>query len=62
LTDTGIRHAEPTDKPFKLYDALGLFLLVAPSGGKWWRFSYRFLGKQKSVSMGVYRDVSLAEA
>jgi integrase len=62
LSDTAIRKAKPTDKPFKLFDERGLFLLVAPAGGKWWRFRYRFDGKHKSLSMGVYPDVSLKTA
>lgn len=62
LTNTAIRNAKPGPKPFKLFDERGLFLLVAPSGGKWWRFRYRFDGKHKSLSMGVYPDVPLAKA
>jgi len=62
LTDTAIRTTKPADKPIKLFDERGLLLLVAPSGGKWWRFRYRFDGKHKSLSMGVYPDVSLAKA
>jgi integrase len=62
LTDTAIRNAKPADKPIKLFDERGLFLLVAPSGGKWWRFRYRFNRKYKSLSMGVYPDVPLARA
>jgi integrase len=62
LTDTAIRKAKPADKPFKLFDERGLLLLVAPAGGKWWRFRYRFDGKHKSLSMGVYPDVPLAKA
>ncbi len=44
LTDTAIRNAKPGDKPFKLADEKGLFLLIAPTGGKWWRLKYRFGG------------------
>lgn len=47
LTDTAIRNAKPGDKPVKLFDGRGLFLIVAPSGGKWWRFRYKFNGKEK---------------
>ena len=49
LTDTAIRTTKPADKPIKLFDERGLLLLVAPSGGKWWRFRYRFDGKHKSL-------------
>jgi integrase len=62
LTDTAIKKAKPAGKPIKLADGSGLFLLVVPAGGKWWRFRYRFDGKQKELSMGVYPDVSLARA
>jgi len=62
LTDSAIRATKPADKPIKLFDERGLLLLVDPSGGKWWRFRYRFDGKHKSLSMGVYPDVSLAKA
>ncbi len=62
LTDTAIRNAKPTGKPFKLFDDRGLFLLVTPSGGKWWRIKYRFDGKEKTLSMGIYPDVTLAKA
>lgn len=62
LTDTAIRNAKPATKPFKLADGGGLYLLIQPSGGKWWRFDYRFGGKRKTLSMGVYPDVPLASA
>ena len=62
LTDTAIRNAKPRERPYKLGDSRGLYLLVTPSGGKWWRFDYRFGGKRKSLSMGTYPDVSLKEA
>lgn len=53
---------KPTEKPLKLFDGGGLFLLVTPTGGKLWNFKYRFEGKEKKLSLGVYPDVSLAEA
>lgn len=62
LSDVKIRNAQPTAKPYKLTDSGGLFVLVQPNGGKWWRYKYRFLGKEKKLSLGVYPDVSLAEA
>ncbi len=62
LTDTKIRNAKPRDKPFKLSDEKGLYLLVTRTGGKWWRLDYRFSGKRKTLSMGVYPDVGLKEA
>jgi integrase len=62
LTDTAIRNAKPTAKPVKMFDENGLFLIVTPSGGKWWRFKYRFGGKEKLLSFGTYPEVSLKES
>jgi len=62
LTDVTIRTAKPGTKPIKLSDEKGLYLEIAPSGGKWWRFKYRFEGKEKRLSLGVYPDVGLKEA
>jgi hypothetical protein len=62
LTDTAIRNAKPADKPRKLSDGGGLHLLVMPTGGKWWRVSYRYFSKQKTLSLGTYPEVSLAMA
>lgn len=62
LSDAAIRTAKPQPKPLKMSDAGGLFLLVTPSGGKWWRYSYRLNGKQKTISLGTYPDVGLKDA
>jgi integrase len=62
LSDTSIRNAKPHVKPFKLFDERGLFLLVTHAGGKWWRFRFRFDGKEKLLSLGVYPDVGLKDA
>ena len=62
LTDTAIRNAKPSAKPRKLSDEKGLHLLIKPAGGKYWRWSYRFAGKQKTLAIGVYPDVSLKQA
>ncbi|GHV49915.1 integrase [Deltaproteobacteria bacterium] len=62
LTDTAIRAVKPSDKQQKLFDERGLFLLVAPTGSKIWRFKYRFQGKEKLISFGHYPDVSLKDA
>lgn len=62
LSDTAIKNARGRDKPFKLYDAGGLYLIVPPTGGKWWRFKYRMDGKEKLLSFGTYPDVGLKEA
>jgi integrase len=62
LTDTAIKSAKPTEKPVKMTDGDGLYLLISPNGGKWWRFDYRFDSKRKTLSMGVYPQVSLRDA
>lgn len=62
LTDAAIRKVKPTDKPQRLFDGGGLYLEVAPSGGKWWRLKYRVEGKEKRISLGVYPETALAEA
>ncbi len=62
LTDTAAKNAKPGAKPVKLSDEKGLFLLVTPAGGKWWRLKYRFGGKEKLLSLGTYPEVSLKEA
>lgn len=62
LTDTAIKKAKPSDKPVKLSDGRGLYLLVNPAGSKLWRWKYRVLGKEKVMSLGAYPDVSLAQA
>ena len=62
LTATAIRNAKPGAKPQRLHDAAGLYLEIAPSGGRWWRFAYRLGGKRKLISLGVFPDVSLADA
>lgn len=51
-----------TGQPYKLYDAGGLFLLVQPGGGKWWGYKYRFSGREKSLALGVYPEISLSDA
>lgn len=62
LTDSIIKAAKPKETPYSLPDGQGLVLYVQPSGAKWWRYRYRYAGKAKMLSMGVYPDVSLAAA
>lgn len=62
LTDTLIRKTKPPARPTKMIDGRGLFLLLSPSGGRWWRFRYAFAGKEKLLSLGTYPDVSLKAA
>ena len=56
LTDLAIRRAQPGPKPLRLSDGKGLYLEVAPSGGKWWRRKYRYAGREKLLSMGTYPE------
>ena len=59
LTATAIRNEKPGEKPKRLYDSGGLYLEIAPSGGKWWRFAYRFGGKRKLLSLfGQFRKAN----
>ena len=62
LTATGVKAAKASDKPQKLTDGGGLFLLVQINGAKYWRLAYRFTGKQKTLAIGVYPEISLSEA
>ena len=62
LSDTAIRAAKPKEKTYLMTDGEGMYLEITPAGGKWWRFKYRFDGKEKLLSLGTYPDVSLAQA
>lgn len=62
LKDTEIRKTKPTAQPVKLFDDRGLYLVITPAGGKLWRFDYRFGGKRKTLALGKYPDVGLADA
>lgn len=62
LTATAVKQAKPKEKPYKLSDEKGMFLLINPNGSKYWRFKYRFGGKEKSLAIGVYPDLSLSDA
>lgn len=62
LTDTTIRNTKPGEKPQKLFDGGGLFLLITAAGQRYWRLKYRIAGKEKLLALGVYPDVSLAVA
>ena len=59
LSDTTIRNAKPTAKPVRMFDGGGLYLEVAPSGGKLWRLKYRIADKEKRLAIGTYPDVGL---
>jgi integrase len=62
LTDTAIRNAKPADKPYKVTDSQGLYLLVNPRGSKLWRIKYRIDGVERKLSLGAYPEITLAEA
>jgi integrase len=59
LTAVKVRQAKPKEKDYKLFDGKGLFLLVKKNGSKYWRLKYRYLGKEKTLAIGVYPEVSL---
>jgi hypothetical protein len=61
LTDTAVRNAKPMDKPFKIADSRGLYVLISKAG-KYFRWDYRFAGKRKTLALGVYPDISLKDA
>jgi integrase len=62
LTHVQIVNAKAREKAYRMFDGRGLYVEISPSGGRWWRFKYRFGGKEKRLSFGVYPDVSLKEA
>ncbi len=62
LSPGSFRKIELKDKPYKLFDGGGLYLLVQPNGGLWWRLKYRFDGKEKLLALGTFPDTSLAKA
>jgi integrase len=62
LTETAIKTAKPAEKPYKLSDERGLYLLVKPGGGRLWRLKYRVAGREKLLAIGAYPDLSLAKA
>src|SRR5262245_61024564 len=62
LTDITIRSAKPREKSYKLSDSGGLYLEVSATGSKYWRWKYRFAGKEKRLACGVYPDVTLKSA
>lgn len=62
LTALSVKEAKPAEKPYKLSDGGGLFLLVNPNGKMYWRYKYRFAGKEKLLALGVYPAVSLKDA
>lgn len=62
LTDAAVRAVKPQSKTIKLFDGGGLYLEVSPPGSKWWRWKYRFDGKEKRLALGVYPRVTLKEA
>ena len=62
LSAAAVQAAKPRTKPYKLADGGGLYLLVQPNGAKYWRFKYRYGGKEKTLALGVYPEVKLARA
>ncbi len=62
LSDIALRNAKRREKPYKISDGGGLFVLINPDGKRFWRLPYRFAGKQKTMALGIYPAVGLAHA
>ena len=62
LSDAFIKAAKPKQRAYRLFDGGGLYLEIAPNGGKWWRLKYRFARKEKRLSLGVYPETGLKDA
>jgi hypothetical protein len=62
LTDVAVRNARGREKPYKLTDGDGLYLLVKPDGGRYWRYDYRYLDKRKTLALGVYPTIAVSKA
>ncbi len=62
LTDEQIIAAQPRANEYKLFDGHGLYIAIAPSGGRWWRLKYEFGGKEKRLSLGVYPEIGIENA
>lgn len=62
LTNIQVKNAKPKDKPYKLADERGLYLLVNPNGSKLWKMKYHYVRREKKLSFGSYPDVTLAQA
>lgn len=62
LTDIKVRSLKGRDRQYKVADGRGLFLVITPTGSKYWRFRYRIADREKSLAIGIYPDISLADA
>lgn len=62
LSDTKVRQAKPRERAYKLTDGGGLYLLVAPTGSRYWRYNYVFASKERTLAIGTYPEISLAKA
>ncbi len=62
ISDTAVRNAKPRTKQYKMFDGDGLYLLVKPTGHKYWRFKYRFNKSEKLLAFGTYPEITLKEA
>jgi hypothetical protein len=62
LAAVAFRQAKPKDKPYKLSDGGGLYLLINPNGSRYWRWKYRIAQKEKVLALGVYPDITAATA
>ncbi|MBV8342485.1 MAG: DUF4102 domain-containing protein, partial [Gammaproteobacteria bacterium] len=60
-SELSFRTAKPQEKPYKLFDGGGLYLLITPEGGRYWRLKYRFGGRERGLGLGVYIDAATGE-
>jgi len=60
-SDVTFRTSKPQERPYKLFDGGGLYLLVTPEGGRYWRLKYRFGGHERGLGLGVYIDAATGE-
>ncbi|MGH8260239.1 MAG: Arm DNA-binding domain-containing protein [Steroidobacteraceae bacterium] len=62
LSDAKLRSLRPKEKAYKVYADRGLYIVVNPNGSRRWRFKYKYDGREREISLGVYRDVTLQYA
>lgn len=62
LTDVEVRNAKAREKPYRLSDEKGMYLVVTTTGAKYWRLKYRHVGKEKLLALGVYPETGIKDA
>ena len=62
LSDAKIRSLKPKERPYEVYDDRGLYMVVNPNGSRWWRFKYKYDGRERGISLGVYPELTAGAA